>query len=78
MLLAIKDYLMARPKASLHELTQHFGVSPDVMVSMLTIWIDKGKVRRCVKEPHCGVKCMQCRPSTIEWFEWCSPKEKTQ
>ncbi len=70
MLHDIKNYLLLHPKASMHALTQHFQVPPDVMSSMIDIWIAKGKVRKCSKEPHCGVKCMQCRPSTIEWFEW--------
>lgn len=70
MLLEIKTYLMARSKVSLHELTCHFQASPDVLLPMIEIWITKGKVKRCTKEPHCGVKCVQCRPSTVEWFEW--------
>lgn len=70
MLYDIKNYLMLHPKASLHMLTQHFKVPPEVMMSMLELWIAKGKVRKCSKEPHCGVKCIQCRPSTVEWFEW--------
>ena len=70
MLLDIKAYLMSRPKASLHELTQHFQVSAEVLLPMLTIWIQKGKVRRCIKASHCGVQCLQCRPITVEWFEW--------
>ena len=70
MLQDIKAYLMTHPKVSLHALTHHFQVPADVMLSMIDIWIAKGKVRKCSKEPHCGVKCMQCRPSTVEWFEW--------
>lgn len=70
MLYDIKNYLMLHPKVSLHMLTQHFQVPSEVMMSMLELWIAKGKVRKCSKEPHCGVKCIQCRPSTVEWFEW--------
>lgn len=70
MLLEIKAYLMIHPKVSLHELTQHFHTPSEVLLPMLEIWIAKGKVMRCSKAPHCGVKCIQCRPSTVEWFEW--------
>lgn len=70
MLQDIKSYLMLHSRVSLHMLTQHFHVPSDVMLSMIDLWIAKGKVRKCSKEPHCGVKCMQCRPSTVEWFEW--------
>lgn len=72
MLLEIKDYLITRKKVSLHELTQYFQVAPEVILPMLEIWIAKGKVKRTTKEPHCGVKCVQCHPSTVEWFEWVS------
>ena len=76
MLQDIKTYLMTHPKASLHALTHEFQVPPDVMLSMLEIWILKGKVRKCSKAPHCGVKCLQCRPSTVEWFEWVKDSER--
>ena len=70
MLLDIKAYFQLHTKVSMHALTQHFQVSPEVMSDMMKIWIGKGNVRKCSKEPRCGVKCLQCRPETIEWFEW--------
>ncbi len=76
MLLEIKSYLMARQKVSLHELMNHFHAPADVLLPMIEIWIAKEKVVRCSKEPHCGVKCMQCRPSTVEWFEWVKENER--
>lgn len=69
---------MSRSKASLHELTVHFKVSREVLLPMMEVWINKGKIRRCEKESHCGIKCLQCKPSTVEWFEWVSDSTKVK
>lgn len=70
MLLEIKTYLMTHSKVSLHELAYHLGASQDVIRPMVEIWIEKGCVARCKKASHCGTRCMQCVPQTVEWFEW--------
>jgi putative ferrous iron transport protein C len=75
MLLDIKNYLLSRQKVSLHELTHHFHVPAEVILPMIEIWIAKGKIIRCSKASHCGVKCVQCRPTTVEWFEWVKNNE---
>jgi len=72
MLSAIKAYAMARSKVSLHELSEHFQLSTDTLRPMLDVWINKGKLIKCSKALHCGVKCQKCHPEMIEWFEWVS------
>jgi hypothetical protein len=69
-LLDIKQYMMRVRLASLSSLCSLFNQDADTLRCMLRHWINKGKVRQCMKQPACGSKCFKCAPSTIELYEW--------
>lgn len=71
-LLDIKNHMMKVKMASLSSICQLFKIEPDLLRHMLEHWVRKGKIRKCMKKPACGTKCMQCSPLVTELYEWCS------
>ncbi len=71
-LLAIKNHMMKVKIASLSNICMCLKIDPDLLRNMLAHWMRKGKIRKCMKTPACGTKCMQCSSLTTELYEWCS------
>lgn len=69
-LLAVKSHMMQVKTASLGSLCAVFGISPETMRCWLAHWMQKGKIRHCLKEPACGSKCFKCPATTTELYEW--------
>jgi len=69
-LLDIKKHMMAVRMASLGGLCVAFKADPDTIRCMLRHWMQKGKVRKCMKKPACASKCFKCPIETTELYEW--------
>lgn len=69
-LLAIKNHMMQVKTSSLSALCILFNAEPETIRCMLSHWMVKGKIRKCLKEPACGSKCFKCPTATTEIYEW--------
>lgn len=65
----VKDYLSARGRVSLTDLSTHFTVAPDAMRGLVETWIAKGRVRRLSQDLPCGT-CGKCESATSDVYEW--------
>ncbi|OGO90062.1 MAG: hypothetical protein A3F10_05180 [Coxiella sp. RIFCSPHIGHO2_12_FULL_42_15] len=70
MLLALRDYFIQKQTANLQEIAWHFKQPPEMMRALLEHWIRKGKICRCEKPAHCGMKCQRCKPEVAEVYQW--------
>lgn len=70
MLLEIKQYLIAKKTANLHEICLHFCKQPETVRCILTHWLRKGKVCRLEKPNGCQTRCQLCRPEYTEIYQW--------
>lgn len=66
----IKSYLQQVGRDSLENLSKRFLVKPDLLRDMLSVLVRKGMVRTCLKTPRCQIRCLQCRLTEIEIYEW--------
>lgn len=69
-LLEIKSYMMQVKMASLASLCTIFNADAERLRCMLNHWMQKGKIRKCLKEPACGSQCFKCPTTTTEMYEW--------
>lgn len=69
-LLEIKNHMMQVKMASLGSLCAIFNTEPETIRCMLGHWMQKGKIRQCMREPACGSKCFKCPTTTTELYEW--------
>lgn len=69
-LLALKEHMTHVRVASLAGLCAIFNTEPDNVRCMLSHWIRKGKIRKCLKQPDCGSKCNKCPAAVTELYEW--------
>ena len=73
MLIAIRDLLRSRGRASLTDLALHFARPPEAMRGMLDHWIEKGMVSR-TRPDSCGCSgCSGCEQIAAEVYEWIGP-----
>lgn len=68
-LLAIKSHMMQVKMASLSSLCLLFSAEQETMRCLLRHWIQKGKIRECVRQTNCG-KCAKCPMAASELYEW--------
>lgn len=66
----LKHYLAQQKAANLLALSQHLNSEPDVVRSMLSLLMRKGRVCQSPKIPGCGSKCGKCSPLLTEIYEW--------
>lgn len=66
----LRNYLQARPGATLAELARHFGADAETLRGMLALWIRKGKVQKLLASSSCGSRCTQCDPASVEIYQW--------
>lgn len=69
-LIEIKNHLMQVKIATLGSLCAIFKADPDMLRTMLQHWVNKGKVRKCMKKNACGSKCFKCPTLDTEFYEW--------
>ncbi len=66
----IKKFIVEKQSASLQDLVNYFRSEPDVIRSMLQIWIGKGCISRAPAVAGCGVSCSKCNPLLTEVYQW--------
>ena len=66
----ISDHLRQQGRASVHDMALSLNTSPDALRSMLTVLERKGKVRRVAAGTTCSSGCCQCKPESIELYDW--------
>lgn len=69
-LMAIKQYMIQVKMATLGNLCSKFNADPERIRCMLSHWINKGKIRQCMKKPACGSRCFKCPSAVTELYEW--------
>jgi hypothetical protein len=69
-LLDIRNHMMQVRLATLGSLCSLFKTDADTVRCMLSHWMNKGKIRQCVKKPACGSKCFKCPSTMTELYEW--------
>jgi hypothetical protein len=69
-LFEIKCHMQSVKSTSLYGLCQHFKTREDVILPMLDYWKHKGCLKERPKTSACGVRCLQCSPEMMCWFEW--------
>lgn len=66
----LRDYLKARKRIALKDLSDRFNMDEDALRGMLGKWISKGQVRRLPTGTSCGPGCGKCDPALTELYEW--------
>lgn len=66
----LKTYLQQHRQASLIDLSRHFDTDPEVLRTMLALWVRKGQVERFSFSPQCGESCQRCAPESTEIYRW--------
>lgn len=66
----LRQYLKQRQRVALKDLCNHFQIDADALRGMLTVWINKGKVRKLPRVENCGSGCCKCDPALTEFYEW--------
>lgn len=69
-LIAIKQHMMQVKMATLASLCILFNAEADTLRCMLQHWVNKGKIRQCLKKPACGSRCFKCPSDVTEIYEW--------
>jgi hypothetical protein len=64
----VLDFLAQREVASLAEIAQAVGSTPDAVRSMLQTLQRKGRIHRLPLPEGCGSSCRQCAQGTIEVY----------
>lgn len=74
----LSDHLKQRRRDSVYDMARSLNASPDALRSMLAILERKGLVQRLPSGTQCGGGCCQCRPETIEIYDWIGTDSKNQ
>ena len=71
MLLAIRDFIKRYQVVSTEQLTREFRLAHDALLPILTIWVNKGLIRKLSADAKCGA-CRSCHPKrqAYEYYEW--------
>lgn len=69
-LIELKNYLQQVKIASLGSIAAYFKCDVYLLRQMLGHWIKKGCIRKVVKTPNCGSKCVQCGQEKFEFYQW--------
>jgi len=69
-LLAIKQHMKVVKVATLASLCLLFKADAETIRCLLSHWIKKGNIKRCLKTPACGSTCFKCPIGITEIYEW--------
>jgi putative ferrous iron transport protein C len=69
----LKEYIIEHPNVSLGELSSKFGLPSEQIQSLLSVWIEKGSLKKIIpyiecKSGSCG--CVKCAFSSLETYVW--------
>jgi hypothetical protein len=67
----MRRYLKLNGRAAVHDLSIHFDSDPEAIRGMLSELERRGMVRRLPVGTLCGGGCRQCKPESVELYEWC-------
>jgi len=71
----LSESLRQQGRASLSDLAQALGSSPEAVEAMLQRLERKGRVRRLPEGSSCNKPCCGCNPATLVIYEWCDPED---
>ncbi len=72
----LSQYLQQHRRASVSDLVQGLGTTPDALRGMLATLERKGRVHRLPAGTACN-GCCKCDPNTVELYEWTNPPAET-
>lgn len=68
-LLDLKSYLKQHNQIALIDIANHFGVQIDTVKSMISHWINKGRVKMITGQ-YCNKGCCKANPENLVMYEW--------
>lgn len=69
-LIQLKHYLRARGIVPLQDISVHFKVDHAAVRPLLSVWMDKGKVRKFEGGGAACRGCCKCDPAILETYQW--------
>lgn len=66
----VSHYLRQHRRASLYDMANGIGSTPEAVEAMLVTLERKGRVRRLPADSSCGNSCCKCDPATVTIYEW--------
>jgi len=69
-LIQLKSYLRGRKITPIQDVAFHFQTDIETVRPMLTIWINKGKLRKSTDIARACKGCCTCDLAAIEIYEW--------
>jgi hypothetical protein len=66
----VTRYLREHRRASLNDMANGIGSTPEAVEAMLMTLERKGRVRKLPKGSSCESSCCQCDPTTLTIYEW--------
>lgn len=74
----VSDHLKTCGRDSVFDMAQRFDTTPDALRNMLTVLERKGLVQRLAMGTPCAGGCTQCRPETIELYDWVGERASSE
>ncbi|OSN01443.1 MULTISPECIES: FeoC-like transcriptional regulator [Lonsdalea] len=76
-LIELRDFVRAKHKVSVHDISAAFHIEPGVIDGMMAIWVRKGLVRfhAVAVSTQCG-SCCSCDKSLSQYYEWLETPSK--
>lgn len=72
-LLTLKKFIAEQKRVNLSLILQHFETKQEEVLALLTVLIQKGCIKKCLKTPHCATRCVKCAPETFAYYQWVEP-----
>lgn len=70
----VHAYMQTHRRATLGDISLHFGLSPDAMRGMLEQWIRKGRIRQLTDAATCNRTCpLSCDDTAMVIYEVVDP-----
>ena len=66
----LRAYLKKQKRVALKDMEMRFHIDADALRGMLSLWINKGYVRKLPTGTACSSGCCQCDPALTELYEW--------
>ncbi|WP_333874954.1 FeoC-like transcriptional regulator [Methylobacter sp.] len=66
----VSHYLRQHRRASLDDIAQGTGSTPEAIAAMLATLERKGRVQRLPIGSSCGASCCKCDPAKLAIYEW--------
>lgn len=70
MLIEIKKYFTAVPKASIVDVAQFLNTNPKQIQHLIDHWEMKGKLQKISCNSSCAKSCNMCSPILLQYYCW--------